>query len=519
MIPDADKILRPQEGFQVEFLSTSADIAIGGGSAGGGKTFAELLEPIRHKDNPLFGTVMFRRSMVQITNQGGLWDTSTEIYPYVGAYPNIARREWRFPSGAKIKFTHLENDKTIYNHQGGQYGLIIFDELTHFTKKQFFYMLSRNRSVSGVKPYIRATTNPDPDSWVAEFLEWWIDQETGFPIPDRCGKLRFMMVHDNVIIWGNSKQEVKDQLHKDFFDRFPKDIKPDDLIKSVTFIPGSVYQNKELLRKDPGYLANLMAQDDDEKLRLMDGNWKIRLDGKALFSYFHINDLFTNMPVVETFRCITCDAARFGRDFTVIMVWIGYHLQRIIVMMSSDEQDIVNAIEKERAQFHVPKSAVLVDQDGVGGGAVKLGGYQGFHGGVPAYADPEIKTKEKVRENYENLKTQCYYRFANLVSHGLVAFTVNNETVIIIDRSGRVNRGIKIKVGGKETNVIELIKLNFKAIKKRNPDAEGKKKINTKEEQKLLLGGLSPDFSDCAMMRCFFDLKPVPKKPRYSLIS
>ena len=48
--------------------------------------------------------------------------------------------------------------------------LICFDELTHFTAHQFFYMVSRNRSTCGVRPYIRATCNPDADSWVADFL-------------------------------------------------------------------------------------------------------------------------------------------------------------------------------------------------------------------------------------------------------------------------------------------------------------------------------------------------------------
>jgi hypothetical protein len=31
-------------------------------------------------------------------------------------------------------------------------------------------MTSRNRSTCGVRPYIRATCNPDADSWVADFL-------------------------------------------------------------------------------------------------------------------------------------------------------------------------------------------------------------------------------------------------------------------------------------------------------------------------------------------------------------
>src|SRR5215467_12239907 len=81
----------PQEGPQSQFLATSADIAIYGGAAGGGKTFAELLEPLRHVGNKDFGAVIFRRTTPQITNEGALWDESIKLYPQLGAKPNPGR--------------------------------------------------------------------------------------------------------------------------------------------------------------------------------------------------------------------------------------------------------------------------------------------------------------------------------------------------------------------------------------------------------------------------------------------
>ncbi len=109
------------------------------------------------------------------------------FYPRLGGTPHLGMREWRWPGGGKIKFAHLQFDSTVYDWQGAQITLICFDELTHFSKHQFFYMVSRNRSTCGVRPYIRATCNPDADSWVADFLAWWIDPETGLPIPERAG--------------------------------------------------------------------------------------------------------------------------------------------------------------------------------------------------------------------------------------------------------------------------------------------------------------------------------------------
>ena len=272
--------IRPQKGPQEKFAATSADFAIYGGSAGGGKTWSLLLEPLRHSANSNFGTVIFRRNSVQVRNEGGLWDESAKLYPIIGAKPQESILQWKFPSGAKLKFAHLEHEKTKYDWQGSQIPLIGFDELTHFSRSQFLYMLSRNRSTCGVRPYMRATTNPDADSWVADFIAWWIDQDTGIAIPDRSGVVRYFTTVSNEVIWGSSREEL--------LDRYP-DLTPHD-IKSFTFVSASIFDNKILLEKDPGYLGNLKAQSLVERERLLGGNWKIRPSAGLYFkrSYFEV---------------------------------------------------------------------------------------------------------------------------------------------------------------------------------------------------------------------------------------
>lgn len=265
--------IRPQPGPQEIFLSTSADIAIYGGAAGGGKTFALLLENLRHSNNGAFGSVIFRRNATQITNQGGLWDNAMELYPYLGAIPKQTPRLCVvFTSGAKVSFSHLQLEKDVNSWQGAQIPLICYDELTHFTEYQFFYMLSRNRSMCGVRPYVRATTNPDADSWVAKFISWWIDQKTGYPIPERSGVIRYFIRLDGDIFWTDRPEELMKR----------HGVKRAD-IKSVTFISSSVYDNKILLSKDPTYLANLKALPTVDRERLLGGNWKIRASAGMYF--------------------------------------------------------------------------------------------------------------------------------------------------------------------------------------------------------------------------------------------
>src|ERR1700719_797405 len=210
-----------QPGPQTEFLRSPADICIYGGAAGCGKTVGLILEPLRHVGRVAnFTAVFFRRTTPQITNPGGLWDESQNFYSRLGGTPHLRAQEWRWPCVGKIKFSHLQLATSVYDWQGAQITLICFDELTHFTAHQFFYLLSRNRSTCGVRPYIRATCNPDADSWVAEFLAWWIDQETGLPIPERAGVLRHFIRVSEKTIWADRPEELVQQM------KLPQDLPP-----------------------------------------------------------------------------------------------------------------------------------------------------------------------------------------------------------------------------------------------------------------------------------------------------
>lgn len=264
-------IFEPQAGPQEMFLKSPADIAIYGGGAGGGKSWALLLEPLRHSGKGDFTTVIFRRTLTQVKNPGGLWDESAKLYAPLGGKAKTQGLEWQFPSGSRVRFGHLEHERTVFDWQGAQIPLLCFDELTHFSRNQFFYMLSRNRSLSGVRPYVRATTNPDADSWVAEFISWWIDAASGLPIPERAGILRWFVRVGDRLEWGDDEEELAL--------RHPG-LPP----KSLTFVPARLEDNPALLSADPGYRANLLALPTVERERLLAGNWKIR---PAAGLYYH----------------------------------------------------------------------------------------------------------------------------------------------------------------------------------------------------------------------------------------
>lgn len=275
-------VIEPQKGPQSMYIACEADIAIFGGAAGGGKSYGLLIDPLRHLNNKHFGGTIFRKTAVQVRSEGGLWDESMLVYPLLGGMPRESRLEWSFPSGMNMSFTYLEYEKDVLNYQGSQMPWQGWDELTHFSLYQFFYMLSRNRSAkAGVKPRVRATCNPDPDSWVREFIDWWIGED-GFPIPERSGLLRWFIRLNDEFIWADTKEEI--------FAAYGagEEIQP----KSVTFIPSKLQDNKILMKKDPSYLANLLAQDRVTRARLLDGNWNVRASAGSYFrrEWFEVID-------------------------------------------------------------------------------------------------------------------------------------------------------------------------------------------------------------------------------------
>lgn len=299
-------MLEPQAGPQTMFMASSADIVIYGGAAGGGKTYALLLEMLRHKDIKNFGAVIFRKNFTQITAEGGLWDSSVKLYTQV---PDAEQRKspklhWKF-KGGKLTFAHLDREEDLQAWQGTEIAYLGFDELTHFSRHQFLYMLSRNRSTCGVKPYVRATCNPDSDSWVADFVSWWINQDTGYPIRERSGIVRYMCVVNDVIYWGDTPEDLASN----------HGIKPEEC-KSVTFIASKLEDNKILMKSDPSYLSNLKAMTEVDMERLLYGNWKIKAQAGRYFkrTQIPIDGYYEKIPDDVIYWCRAWDLAATDED-------------------------------------------------------------------------------------------------------------------------------------------------------------------------------------------------------------
>jgi hypothetical protein len=248
-------------------------------------------------------------------------------------------------------------------------------------------------------------------------------------------------------------------------------IKPDR-----KFIQALVTDNPYI---DPSYIQSLKGLDKNSRARLLDGDWEYDDDPAALIDYDKILDCFTNDFVGVGDGFITCDVARFGNDKTVIGLWSG-HRVRLYSFRGLSVAETARQVKELQQQHAIPNSRTIADEDGVGGGVVDILGCKGFVNNSRPLPNP-ITFEE---ENYQNLKSQCYFRLAE-----------------------RINKsGLYIQCD--DIEVKKLITEELEYVKQHNMDKDGKRQVLPKDKIKELIGR-SPDFADTLMMREWFELAPV----------
>lgn len=161
--------------------------------------------------------------------------------------------------------------------------MVAFDELTHFSQTQFLYLLGRLRSESKADSFMVATCNPDNSSWVLNWVQWYLSED-GTPDESKCGKIRYVLIVNNEPVFADTAEE----LERDY----PEACEQHDPITgevqktpplSFSFVGGTIFDNPALIRANPKYLANLKAQTEVNRKRLLEGNWYAREEGAQHF--------------------------------------------------------------------------------------------------------------------------------------------------------------------------------------------------------------------------------------------
>lgn len=348
------------------FMTSPADIVIYGGSAGGGKTYALLTDPLRHIHRPRFKFIILRRTMPEIKQPGGLWDESCEIYPHYGGFGTRFDATWRFPNGAIIKMMHMQDEKDRLRLKGGQVDGLAYDELCDFTENQFYYPISRLRGSSGIRPYVRASCNPDPDSFVSRLIHWWIDWETGLAIPERSGVIRWFSRsrQGDRIDWADSREQ--------FLQLYGEDSKP----KSLTFIRSRLEDNRILMAANPDYESSLNVLSRVDRARLKDGNWKIRATAGNVFKreWFETVKAAPAMTLDVRYwdRASTKDAGDWTCGMLMGRSRAGIYYIKNIVRLQGTPFEVERAITTTASQDGT-NVAICLEQDPGSAGVAEVG--------------------------------------------------------------------------------------------------------------------------------------------------
>lgn len=265
-------ILAPQPGPQTDLAACPYDIAIFGGAAGGGKSVSLLMEGARWAEVPRFQGVLLRRTSVDLRKPGGTWTQATRWYSAMDGCRLRSGNEmdviWR--SGARLAFRGCEQETDIHQWQGAELDLVLIDELGHFTEYQFWYIMSRLRSTSGIKPYLRASCNPEPaPHWLRALVDPWIGPD-GQAIPELSGVPKWIVRKDDVVLYFDTNELARAYLAE----VGDTDARP----LSMTFIASKLSDNPALTREDPNYRGNLAMQDRVTRAKLLDANWNATPD-------------------------------------------------------------------------------------------------------------------------------------------------------------------------------------------------------------------------------------------------
>jgi len=254
------------------------------------------------------------------------------------------------------------------------------------------------------------------------------------------------------------------------YSEFYKKFKDGTLDDNKQFVQSLVTDNPKISKH---YIKQLQQLDVLNQKRLLFGDWEYSDEDTQLFSIDALNDMFTNDFIIGNgTKFISVDVARYGRDMSVICLWNGWRVESIKTLDKNSIDELATIVDKIAKDNNVQRSNIVADSDGVGGGFVDiLKGCKSFVNNAKAMDN----------ENFRNLKTQCYYKFAQKVTNGQIFINTNDKTL--------------------QQNII----MEFEMVKQHDVDKDNKLMITPKDKIKQLLGR-SPDIADALIMRIYFEL-------------
>lgn len=387
------------------------------------KSFSSLMEVLKDIKNPDFHATILRNEKDDLQS---LVTDSYKLFSQFGTY-NKSQNDmtWNFTNGGWLKFSYYagsyQDFKTRF--QGRQFAYVCIDEGTQCPYKKFKYLLTNNRNASQIRNRFWVTCNPDPESWVRKFIDWWVDED-GYIIPERDGVIRYCFMDGDTpdsIYWGDTREEVYEQCGG-IIDKLWKEsyaelgyTKLEMFIKSATFIRADVSENIKLISTDASYLANLAQQDEEQRMRDLEANWNWKSAGDDMIKMADLEGIFDNaVQVGDGVRRASADIAFTGGDNFVMWLWEGWHCKDLVVMRL-DSQTLVSAVQAKLREWGVEECNFTYDLQGIGQY------FKGFFADAVPFnnqAAPVAMTHQEekgIKFLYKDLKSQCAFLFYKMI--------------------------------------------------------------------------------------------------------
>jgi Terminase large subunit, T4likevirus-type, N-terminal len=388
----------PLNGPQREAYESPADVIYYGGAAGGGKT--DLLIGLALTQHTR--SIIFRREAKQLQ---GIYDRCAEILKTRDGF-NGHDGIWRLPDGRQMEFGSCKDEGSEVAYQGRPHDLKAFDEIPHFSEKQFRFLCGWKRSTrKGQRQRVVCAGNPPTDSdgeWVIRYWAPWLQEN--HPRPAKSGELRWFAALDG----------------KDIEVDGPEPVEHDGewiLPHSRTFIRSKVQDNPFLM--ETGYEQTLqglpeplrsqmlrgdfMAGRDDDPWQVVPTEWVRQAQAR-----WQARDRKGVMDSVGV------DVARGGKDYTVIARRHGNWYDTLDELAGSVTPDgpTVSGMVLARTRDGAP---IHVDVIGVGSSVfdfLKVAGVevQGING-----AEKSEATDTSGKLSFFNKRAELHWKFRELL--------------------------------------------------------------------------------------------------------
>lgn len=302
MTKQPKKVFGPASEMQRLVLQdVTTDVILLGGGAGGGKSQVCLMKNLDGIKDPKFRCAILRRYEPELKRQGGLIDSSKDVYSQFTKIPYKTQAKlWEFPSGATIGFGAISCDDDLGSWQGSQLTRIMVDEAADkWTEKQILFLQSRLRTVgSKIHPQLILTCNPDINSFLKTWVDYSLDPDTGVPVEGTEKRIRWFVVEDNKAKWADSPEECYELYGKPKGQIYAHGMTEAQMLsftneertrlcmpKSFRFVPCNVFSNPYLLPpKNNSYLSSLLSQPYVNQLKYLHGSWTAKEEGSSYFS-------------------------------------------------------------------------------------------------------------------------------------------------------------------------------------------------------------------------------------------